>query len=118
MVPSGKDTYYVSSVFNGVIAEYDADGKLIRTVLKPPAGEQLGEKTFSTGTPLGLGVDAEGTLYYADIGIVITDSAGPGPEGSVRRIRFVDGEPQAPEVLAAGLAFPDGIGIFQPAPPA
>jgi hypothetical protein len=116
MVPSGHDTFYVSSVFNGVIAEYDGDGALIRTVLKPPAGESLGEKSYSTGTPLGLGVDAEGTLYYADIGIVIAEgNAGPGDEGSVRRIRFVNGEPQAPEVLAAGLAFPDGIGIFQPA---
>ena len=116
MVPSGNDTFYVSSVFNGVIGEYDENGTFLRTILKPPVGEVLGEKTYSTGTPLGLGVDAEGTLYYADIGITVTaDGIGPGPEGSVRRIRFVDGEPQAPEVLAAGLAFPDGIGIFQPA---
>jgi len=32
----------------------------------------------------------------------------------VRRIRFVDGEPQPPEVMADGLAYPDGIGIYQP----
>jgi hypothetical protein len=115
MAPSGRDTYYVSSVLNGVIGEYDAEGTFVRTVLQPPAGEALGEKTFSTGTPLGIGVDAEGTLYYADIGLVASSgNIGPGPEGSVRRIRFVDGEPQPPEVLARGLAFPDGIGIYQP----
>ena len=115
MVPTGRGGFYVSSVFNGVIAEVDGDGKLVRTVLTPPAGETLGAQTYSTGTPLGLGVDADGTLYYADIGIVLSPEVGPGPKGSVRRIRFVDGAPQPPEVLADGLAFPDGIGVYQPA---
>jgi sugar lactone lactonase YvrE len=114
MAPTGHGGFYVSSVFNGVIAEVDGDGKFVRTVLSPPAGETLGTQTYSTGTPLGLGVDADGTLYYADIGIVISPEVGPGPKGSVRRIRFVDGKPQPPEVLADGLAFPDGIGIYQP----
>jgi len=114
MVPTGHGGFYVSSVFNGVIAEVDNDGKFARSVLTPPAGETLGTKTYSTGTPLGLGVDAEGTLYYADIGIVLSPEVGPGPNGSVRRIRFVDGAPQTPEVLADGLAYPDGIGIYQP----
>jgi hypothetical protein len=114
MVPTGRGGFYVSSVFNGVIAEVDAGGKYVRTVLRPPPGEQLGTKTFSTGTPLGLGVGPDGTLYFADIGIVISPEVGPGPEGSVRRIRFVDGEPQAPEVMTRGLAYPDGIGIYVP----
>jgi hypothetical protein len=114
MVPTGRGGFYVSSVFNGVIAEVDGDGKFVRTVLTPPTGETLGDQTYSTGTPLGLGVDADGTLYYADIGIVIRPEVGPGPKGSVRRIRFVDGAPQPPEVLADGLAFPDGVGIYQP----
>jgi hypothetical protein len=114
IAPTGRGGFYVSSVFNGVIAEVDGDGTFVRTVLTPPAGETLGDQTYSTGTPLGLGVDAEGTLYYADIGIVISPEVGPGPKGSVRRIRFVDGAPQPPEVMAEGLAFPDGIGIYQP----
>ncbi|TMK65011.1 MAG: hypothetical protein E6G60_06000 [Actinobacteria bacterium] len=85
----------------------------MRTVLSPPAGESLGEKSFSTGTPLGIGVGPDGTLYYADIGIVINSQGiGPGSEGTVRRIRFVDGEPQPPELMGRGLAFPDGIGIY------
>jgi hypothetical protein len=107
--------FYVSSVINGVIGEIDAEAGFVRTVLEPPEGEQLGERTFTTGTPLGLGVDPSGTLYYADIGIVIGEDFGPGPEGTVRRIRFSEsGEPQPPEVMAEDLAFPDGIGIYVP----
>jgi hypothetical protein len=108
---------YISSVIAGIINEYGPDGVFRRTVLHPPAGEQLGERPYSTGTPLGLGTDRDGTLYYADIGIVITpgELPGPGPAaGTVRRIRFVDGIPQPPEVMADGLAFPDGIGVLEP----
>lgn len=78
-----------------------------------PAGETLGAAPFSTGTPLGLGIAPDGTLYDADIGIVVSDKGiGPGRgSGTVRRITFVDGDPQAPETMASGLAFPDGIGI-------
>jgi hypothetical protein len=32
----------------------------------------------------------------------------------VRRIRIVDGEPQPPEIVDEGLAFPDGIGVYVP----
>ncbi|MFO7592029.1 MAG: hypothetical protein R6X23_14245 [Acidimicrobiia bacterium] len=106
----------MSSVFTGVINEYGVTGAYYRTILEPPAGEVLGAEPFSTGTPLGLGVAPDGTLYYADIGLVISDRGiGPGSgTGSVRRITFVNGEPQPPETMAAGLAFPDGIGIFVP----
>src|SRR4029079_2855639 len=48
-------TLFVSSVFNGVISQFTADGKFKRVVLKPPAGETLGAEPFSTGTPLGVG---------------------------------------------------------------
>ena len=115
IVSSGHNTFYVSSVFNGVIAEYDANGNFIRRVLEPPPGETLGSEPFSTGTPLGLGVDSRGTLYYADIGIVISDGGvGPGNDtGTVRRIRFEAGQPLPPETMDTGLGFPDGIGILE-----
>ncbi|MCZ7530783.1 MAG: hypothetical protein M5U31_10825 [Acidimicrobiia bacterium] len=107
--------YYVSSVFNGVIAEFDEAGSFVRTILEPPEGEVLSDQTFSTGTPLGLGVDSTGNIYFADIGVVIMeDSIGPGDVGSLQMISFVDGEPQSPEVVAFDLAFPDGIGIWTP----
>ena len=115
IVRAPKSDFYVSSVISGVINEYDANGGFVRTILQPPAGETLGATTFSTGTPLGLGVGPDGTLYYADIGITITsEGIGPGPEGTVRRIRFVNGEPQPPETMGGGLAFPDGIGVYAP----
>jgi hypothetical protein len=107
---------FVSSVINGVINEYDADGTFIRTVLRPPAGESLGPKPYSTGTPLGIGVGPDGTLYYADIGIVNgPDGIGPGDKvGSVRRIVFSGDAGLPPETMAAPLDFPDGIGVFVP----
>lgn len=117
LAPAPEGGLYVSSVFNGVINEYGPDGAFRRNVLRPPAGEQLGAKPFSTGTPLGIGTDAQGNLYYADIGIVVAPGKLPGPgrgTGTVRRIRFTGGQPQAPETMATGLAFPDGIGIWQP----
>jgi hypothetical protein len=112
--PNGN--FYVASVFNGVIAEFTPDGKFVRDILKPPAGELLGAKPFSTGTPLGIGVAPDGSVFYADIGIVATsESIGPGHDtGHVRRIAFdASGNPQPPETMDSDLAFPDGIGIWQ-----
>ena len=87
--------FYIASVYNGVIAEFNADGTFVRDVLKPPAGEMLGEKPFSTGTPSGVGVAPDGSVYYADIGIVATaDGIGP-------------------VTMDQGLASPDGIGIWE-----
>jgi hypothetical protein len=111
--PDGR--FYVSSVFNGVIAEFTKDGTYVRDILKPPAGEMLGAKPFSTGTPLGIAVAPDGSVYYADIGIVATSkSIGPGDgTGHVRRIAFdKEGNPQPPDDMDQGLAFPDGMGLW------
>jgi len=116
IVPAPKHGWYVSSVLTGVINEYDTNGKYRRTVLSPPKGAMLGSKPYKTGTPLGLGVGPDGSLFYADIGIV-RSSKGIGPgnaTGRVQRIAFVAGKPQKPQVMAKGLAFPDGIGIYIP----
>jgi hypothetical protein len=102
-------------VFTGTIAEFDGNGEYVRTILKPAAGDALGAEPFKTGTPLGIGVAPDGTLFVADIGIVATaDGIGPGRgTGHVRRITFdAQGEPSAPEIMDSDLAFPDGIGIF------
>ena len=109
IAPSGKGTYYVSSVFDGRIAEYDEDGNFIRLILDGLPGVP----PYETGTPYGIGVGPDGTLYYADLGVVVGPPPGPGDKnGTVRRIRFVNGEPQAPEIMDQGLEFPDGIGIL------
>jgi len=102
--------FYVSSVLNGVIAEYDGDGHFLRKVLIP---SNVGIP-ITSGTPLGIGLASDGTLFYADIGLRIgAHGIGPGNDtGSVRRLRFVNGAPQPPETMDTGLDFPDGIGIL------
>lgn len=113
IVASPDGGWYVSSVITGVINEYDAEGAYVRTILAPPAGEAIGAEPISTGTPFGLAVGPDGTVYYADIGIVSSPGEiGPGEDtGSVRAIRFVDGEPQPPITVNDGLAFPDGMAV-------
>lgn len=111
IVRSPRGGFYVSSVFNGVIAEYGPTGDFVREVLRPPLGDLL--PPYSTGTPFGLGVALDGTLFYADIGLTLGPPPGPGEHrGSVRGISFRAGEPQPPQTLEDGLTFPDGIGIL------
>ncbi len=116
IVRTRDDTFLVSSILNGVIAEYDDSGSFVRRILEPPPGETLGEMPFSTGTPFGLAIASDGTVFFSDLGLVI-DSSGIGPgrnTGSVRRIRFAEGEPQPPETFLDGLAFPDGVAVLEP----
>lgn len=112
IAPSAQGTFYVSSVINGVINEYDGDGNLLRRILRPAQGQQ---PPFSTGTPFGLGIDSAGTIYYADLGVVVMlPDIGPAPKrGTVRRIRFENDEPLAPETIDSMLSFPDGIGVLE-----
>jgi hypothetical protein len=111
IIPGGG--FYVASVVNGVIAEFDADGNFVRIILERPEGS-VG-LPIPTGTPLGIGLAPDGTIYYADIGLRISEtSIGPGRDlGTVRQIRFVDGIPQPPVLMDEGLNFPDGIGIIE-----
>jgi hypothetical protein len=111
IVGSHSGTFYVSSVFTGTIAEYDANGLFVRTILQPPVGETL---PYSTGTPYGIAIDTAGTLYYADLGVGVGPPPGPvDGEGSEFRLRFQDGQPLASEMLDDGLLYPDGIGILE-----
>ena len=68
---------------------------------------------ITTGHPQGLAVGADGTVYYADLDLVGTlPDVGPGPNGKVWRIRFdARGDPLPPEIVRAGLAFPDGVAV-------
>jgi hypothetical protein len=115
VVGTPEGTFYVSSVITGTIAEYDADGVFKRLILEPPPDESLGPEPYSTGTPLGIALDSDGTVYLADLGLVVDGSSiGPGPRtGSVKRIRFDGGEPAAPETLQSSLSFPDAVGIYK-----
>jgi len=118
IVGAGNGNFYVSSPGIGVIAEVSLGGLIVRRIMGPPAGEVLGPRPFSTGTPLGLGVGPDGTLYYADPGLAVKNGTlSPGLRaGTVRRIAFTAGVPHRPEVIASGLQAPTGIGIWLPTP--
>ena len=108
---AANGNWYVASVFSGTIGEYDSSGTFVQLVLPHPEGEV----TFplSTGHPQGLAVDVEGNLYYADLQLRLGPGGfGPGPNGKVWRIRFVEGAPQPPEIVREGLAFPDSVSIL------
>lgn len=114
IVASGNDTYYVSSVFTGHVAEYDANGLFLRYVASPPVGgvavpAPVGQVT--SFTPFGIGVTPDGSLWIADMGI---QGVGPaGGEGEVYVVTFDElGLPSAPVSVNQGLDFPDGIGVF------
>jgi sugar lactone lactonase YvrE len=107
---SPRGTLYAASVFTGEIDEYDLDGTRLRSVLDSPNWMP----PHPHGTPQGLAVAADGTLYYADLDLAWDGwSIGPGPDGKVWRIRFDEaGDPLPPEKILDGLAFPDGLGIW------
>lgn len=111
--PNGN--LYASSVFTGEILEIAPDGALVRKILDP---EGAFVPPYDTGNPMGLAVDSQGNVYYADIDLAWDGlSIGPGPDGKVRRIRFTpDGTPQPPDVLLEGLEYPDGLGILSGQP--
>ena len=101
--------WYVSSVLNGVIAEFTPDGVFVRRVLSAPA------ITFpiSTGNPQGIAVDAAGDLYFADLQLALNPGGiGPG-SGKVRWIHFdAVGNPSPPTVIRENLAFPDAVSVL------
>ncbi|MEZ5504324.1 MAG: PQQ-binding-like beta-propeller repeat protein [Halioglobus sp.] len=121
--PNGLSTYsaiaiapngnlYIATNLTGTIGEYDPNGNLVRMILNPGPFVSL---PIPTGNPQGMTVGPDGTIYYADLDLQGTlPSVGPGPNGKVWRITFdASNNPNPPEVIRQGLAFPDGVALFK-----
>ena len=109
VVISPADTLYVASVFSGTVSEFTRDGAFVRDLW--PASPAA-PRTGPTGdTPYGLAIADDGSLWIADLGIVV--GAPAEGAGSVIRVPFEDGTPRPPgDTIADGLTFPDGLGVY------
>ena len=96
----------------GEIIEIDPDGKLVRKILDPDGLFP----PFTTGSPMGLAVDSNGSIYYADLGLYWKEgwfNIGTSKNCKVRQITFdKEGNPNPPKTLLEGLGFPDGVAVF------
>ena len=105
---AANGNWYVSSVvLPPTIREYDAGGIFVRVIIE---GDLI-------GNPAGLDVAGDGTIYYADLGLVPDPEQGfaPGEEtGTVRRVAFDDdGNPLTPEIMGQALNYPDAVSVLE-----
>jgi hypothetical protein len=110
--PDGS--FYTSRSVAGVIAKFDSRGRFVRRIVEPPAGAVLGAEPFPAGSPSGLAIAVDGSLFYADLGLV----AAPQPRprlggGTVRRVDLSGARPGRPELVGGGLDYPDVVS-FRP----
>ncbi len=114
---SDNKSLVVTSAIDGVVDQFGLDGTFTTTLLTPDPAAPLAATPFTTGTPLGVAVNADGAVFYADPGLerAANGSVAPGARvGSIRRIAVTKAQPQAPNALNQNLPAPDGLGIFDP----
>lgn len=108
---------FVSSAIDGLINEYDANGEYRTTVLAPQPGERLdNNETYFAGTPLGMAIDVDSTLYYADPGWTIGPGGKPeSPEGGglIQGLPLITASGR-PELFLDSLTDPTSVTIFAP----
>jgi hypothetical protein len=115
MTAAPDGSFFVSRSAAGVVAQFDAQGRFVRRIVEPPAGAVLGAEPFPGGSPSGLAFAADGSLFYADLGLVAAPALRPKlGAGSVRRVRLSSGSVGAPELVGGGLDYPDVVSFFAP----
>src|SRR5262249_45752507 len=107
--PSG-DKWVVGNVVPPAISEYNLDGSFSR----PLATEQ------PTPGVAGVAVDANGNVYWANLGLAPCDTILCPVDGlgTLWKLSFdpVTDTPLAPVLLEQGLTYPDGVAIADPLP--
>jgi hypothetical protein len=105
---AANGNWFVSSVvIPPTVREYDPEGNFVRVIAE---GEGI-------GNPAGIAVAVDGTIYYADLGLVEQpppEFFGPEPgEGSIYKVLFdAEGNPSPPQVVDDGLTYPDNIAVL------
>lgn len=95
-----------ASVFPGLISEYDFRANWLRFVAPP-----------GPYNPAGIAVDDAGELYFANLGLRPDPESLLTPQdglGTVYKVPFdpLTDAPLPPILIAAGLAFPEGLAVF------
>ncbi len=107
---------YAASVITGRIAEYDVEtGAFVRWIVTHDEPGFGGGWSLPQpfGTPQGITVAPDGTVYYADLDLMGSlPDIDTGPDGKVWRVRMdAAGDPLTPEIVRDDLAFPDGVAV-------
>ena len=82
---------------------------LVRLAALPP-----GSRVADLGCGSGTFTDLIARAGYRCVGLDISCKLLEVGRLKYPQLAFVDGEPQPPETMASGLAFPDGIGVWVP----
>jgi hypothetical protein len=115
LVGAPDGSFFVSRSAAGVIAQFDAQGRFVRRILEPPPGAVLGGEPFPGGSPSGLALATDGSLFYADLALVAAPALRPKlGAGSVRRVKLSPSRIGEPELVGGGLDYPDVVSFLEP----
>jgi hypothetical protein len=111
VAPSGQ-AIVVSSAPDGLIVAFDLEGIDPTPLLTP-----VEPRSPATRSPFGLTIAPDGSVLYADTGLVATTAGviAPGDSsGSLDSIATTGNRAQPPLTVDNGLDAPDGVGLYLP----